>query len=586
MSESSPDVTSLGLGRSNLDKLETLRRAGINPYPYSYAVTHAPEEVRRDFASLAERGEVVRVASRVMAYRASGKKLVFLDIAATAEDLRQDRKLQVMVRKEESDETSWTVLENLGLGDWVGIEGSCFLTRTGEPSLLAKRLTLLCKALRPIPIPKVFDQPDGTLKEAYTLQDSDTLWRYPELDMLTRRKAEVLVARSQILGAVRKTLAKEYGCIELETPFLNPYFGGAEATPFTTHLKAFSQDVFLAISPEIELKRAVVGGLGSGGRLGRGVFFIARNFRNEGVDRTHNPEFTAVEVYIPFVDYDFMMEVTERLYARACEAVQGSLTCRFQQHVLDFGKPWPKLPMCQLVREESGIDVESWPAEAIREEMARRGLHLRHALDGLNAGQLAEARPELVALLRRTGLDRRYPNLDSLSPEELHARVLRHKLHQGLDLDQDWDFLVLGLFDVYCEPFLIQPCHVILHPAKSTVLCKESRGGALPNGRKVIERFESFAAGMELSNAYSELNDAIVQRRLVEEQAAARAAGKQDAMPHNEPFLRAIETGLPPCGGLGIGIDRMTMLLTDSSSIREVIAFPMVTPQEDREVGS
>jgi lysyl-tRNA synthetase class 2 len=186
----------------------------------------------------------------------------------------------------------------------------------------------------------------------------------------------------------------------------------------------------------------------------------------------------------------------------------------------------------------------------------------------------------LLALLGRVGLNRRYPDLESLAPEELGALVLRHKLHQGLNLDQEWDFLVLDLFDVYCEPFLIEPCHVVLHPAKSTILCKEFRGGTLPNGHKLIERFESFAAGMELSNAYSELNDAVLQRRLVEEQAEARVAGKQEAMPHNESFLRAIETGLPPCGGLGIGIDRMTMLLTNSASIREVIAFPMVTPQE------
>jgi lysyl-tRNA synthetase class 2 len=521
-----------------------------------------------------------------MGYRTSGRKLAFLDLAPTVEEIRQDRKLQVMVRRDETDDASWAVLENCGLGDWLGVEGSCFLTRAGEPSLLAKRLTMLCKSIRPIPLPKIFDQSDGSVKEFYTLQDGETLARFPELDMLTRRKAETLVARSRILGAIRAVLATEFGCIELETPFLNAFFGGAEATPFTTQLRAYSQEVFLAISPEIELKRALVGGLGSGGRLGRGVYFVARNFRNEGIDRTHNPEFTSVEVYIPFVDYDFMMGVTERVYARACEAVHGTLSCRFRDHDLHFGQAWPRLKMTELVRDASGIDVETLSAQQIRDEIVARQLHLRTPLDGLTPSQMADARPALVALLERSRLAWRYGDLARLAPDELAAIVLRHKLHRGLNVEQEWDFLVLDLFDVYCEHFLMGPCHVILHPAKSTVLCKESRGGLLPNGHALIERFESFGAGMELSNAYSELNDPIVQRRLVEEQAAARAAGKQDAMPHNELFLRAIETGLPPCGGLGIGVDRMTMILTDSATIRDVIAFPMVPAQDGPEAGA
>ncbi len=573
--EDSAEFTSSGLGRSNLEKLERLRREGIEPYPYSYPATHSPEEVRRDFTELLQTVQVVRVASRVFAHRTAGKKLAFLDLAPTVDDVRHDRKLQVMVRKEDIDETSWIVLQNCSLGDWMGVEGSCFLTGKGEPSVLAKRLTILCKSLRPIPVPKIFDRVDGTVGEVYTLQDIDTLGRYPELDMLTRRKASVLVARSKILGAVRKTLTEDFGCIELETPFLGPYFGGATATPFVTHLNALSQDVFLAISPEIELKRAVVGGLGSGGSLGRGVFFIARNFRNEGIDRTHNPEFTSVEVYIPFVDYTFMMQVTENLYTRACEAVHGQPTCRLRQTLLDFSKPWPRLPMLQLIRDASGFDLENWTVEVLRSELRRRGLHLQQPMDGLTDAKLIESRAQFLDLLRRTGIDRLYPDLEARAPGEIAALVLRHKLHQGVNLDQEWDFLVLDLFDIYCEPLLLEPCHVTLHPAKSTVLCKESRTGALPNGQRLIERFESFAAGMELSNAYSELNDAFVQRQLVEEQATAREAGDQDAMPHNEPFLRAIELGLPPCGGLGIGIDRMTMLLTDSSTIREVIAFPM-----------
>ena len=204
---------------------------------------------------------------------------------------------------------------------------------------------MLSKSVRPIPLPKIYENSDGERRDAYTVQDTDTMWRYPELDMIVRQKATTLAARSKVLNAVRHTLLEEYGCIELETPFLNIFFGGAEATPFITYIRALDQDVYLAISPEIELKRAVVGGIGSGGELGRGVFTIARNFRNEGIDHTHNPEFTSMEVYIPFVDFEYMMEVTERIFVTACTAVHNSTQCSYSGHVLDFGKPWPRLSM-------------------------------------------------------------------------------------------------------------------------------------------------------------------------------------------------------------------------------------------------
>jgi len=573
--ENSQDNLIQNLSQSNVDKQAHLRQAGINPYPYQFAVTHALDDVRQQFQHLVETEQPIAVASRVMSQRLAGKNLVFLDLASTAEHLRQEIKIQVMIRRDEVETKSWVVVENLTLGDWIGVQGKCLFTRAGEPTILASQITMLSKVVRPIPIPKIYGKGEGFIKEAHTIQDLDTLWRYPELDMLVRRKAEVLVAKSRVLNAVRRTLTDVFNCIEIETPYLNVFFGGAEATPFTTHVRALDQEVYLAISPEIELKRAVVGGLGTGGKLGNGVFAIARNFRNEGVDRTHNPEFTSMEVYIPYVDFNFMMEVTERVFAQACQDVHGSLSCSYNNQILDFSKAWPQIEMTKFVTEKSGIDVENWDIDRIRTEMKSRTLHLEHSVDGLKTNS-SESKQGLIQRLEQSDIARYYSNYAQLNVDELLALILRHKLHKGILLDQDWDYLVLDLFEIYCEPFLTEPCHIILHPAKSTVLCKQYRAGPLPNGFTLIERFESFIMGMELSNAYSELNDPFIQRQLIEEQARLREAGREDAMPFNEPFLRAIEMGLPPCGGLGIGIDRMVMLLTDSRSIRDVIAFPMV----------
>lgn len=559
---------------SAMAKLQRLRDDDIVPYPYKFDVSHAPDELRDNFQSLVDSGEIVMTASRVVAYRTAGNRLIFLDLAPTASQIRKNKQIQIMVQRASVDSSSWTVVENLSIGDWIGVAGQCVFTRAGEPTVKANSITMLSKVLRPVPMPKIFSS-DGGSKEVYTITDQDLLARMPELDMLTRHKVDILVARSKVLNAVRNTLVNEYGCIEIETPYLNPFFGGAEARPFSTHLNALDQEVFLAISPEIELKRAIVGGIGSGGGLGKGAFFIARNFRNEGVDRTHNPEFTSMEVYIPFVDYHFMMEVTERIFANACLAIHSSYQCQIGEHLLDFGKPWPRHEMTRLVYENSGIDVATWTVERIRAEIRQRGLDRHNTIDPATTGDSQAEYNNILSILERTKIAPLYGDLSIFTAPELAQLALRHKLHKGIDMSQDWDFFVLDLFDIYCEPLLKQPCHVILHPAKSTVLCKGYRGGVLPNGQGLIERFESFALGMELSNAYSELNDPVIQRRLVEEQAASRDAGKEDAMPHNESFLQSIEMGLPPCGGLGIGIDRMMMLLTGSRTIREVIAFPM-----------
>lgn len=569
---------SVGRGEGN-PNADQLRDAGIDPYPYAFERTHSIEELQRDFSDLLPAETRVAVASRVIAHRSAGKTLVFLDLAPTANAIRQGHKIQVMVRRDQLDSASLPVLDVLSTGDWIGVEGTCMRTDAGEPTIRAQRVAMLSKSLRSINFPK--NKKSGS-EARVGIQDPETRWRYPELDMLVGHKAEVLAARSRVLRSVREVLSDQYGCIEIETPYLNICFGGADARPFVTEVFALDcQQVFLAISPELELKRAVVGGLGSGGALGNGVFSIARNFRNEGIDRTHNPEFTVMEVYVPFVDYTFMMQMTEDLYRQACLAVNGSTQCTFRGRTLDFGQPWPRLPMVDLVKEKSGIDVGQCTVEQIREVIRDRGLD--------TGGEIARALspsasplepPDLLAILQRAAIARLYPELHGAPAAELRATAERHRLPIGVDLTLEWDFLVLELFDMFCEPLLWEPCHVTLHPAKSTVLCKRARGGPLPNGQELIERFESFGAGMELSNAYSELNDPVLQRALIVEQAAQRMAGKDDAMPHNERFIRSVEMGLPPCGGLGVGIDRMMMLLKDCHTIREVIAFPMTRDAE------
>ncbi len=562
------------LMETNIEKMKRLQDIGINPYPYECKLTHSLGQAVSFFDDLANNNTTIKVASRVMSIRTSGKNLIFFDLAATAHQIKNGIKMQIMVRRGDTNEESLNVVDHMGLGDWVGVEGLCFYTKAGERTILAKRIEMLSKSIRPIPLPKVFESHAGQWNDANKLEDVETMWRYPELDMLVRKKAQTLVDRDRILRSIRKTLSQEYGCIELDTPYLNMYFGGAEATPFVTYLKALGQDMFLAISPEIELKRAIVGGLGSGDELGKGIFSIARNFRNEGVDRTHNPEFTSMEVYIPFVDYNFMMAVTEKIFADACWTIHKSFQCVYDKKLMDFGSPWPKLSMTALVFDQSGINVEQLSLDEIRDQIQLRGLdqELSVNIDDTNE----DLRLRLIHMLTKLGISIFYPGLHGLDIDKVKAIFLRHKLHRPIEINQDWDFLVLDLFERYCEPFLIEPTHIILHPAKSTVLCKEDRKGPLPNGYKLIERFESYIYGMEVSNAYSELNDPLVQRMLVEEQASERDNGDEEAMPHNEAFLRAIEYGMPPCGGLGVGIDRLIMILTNSTSIRDVIPFPMI----------
>ncbi|GEM_PF-5742593 len=274
-----------------------------------------------------------------------------------------------------------------------------------------------------------------------------------------------------------------------------------------------------------------------------------------------------MEAYIPFVDYEAMMTLTEEIFSSCCAAIHGVTRCQYKGIELDFTPPWPRVRVVETVEDATGIAVSQVDGSAVGAIC-----HSRHLDEGCNPENMP--RGELIKKLLDVGIS--LVLTDDMSDDSLRDMIVRHRFHVPMDIDQEWDFLVLDLFERFVEPTLIQPCHVVLHPARSTVLCKKYRGGPLANGHELVERFESYVAGMEVSNAYSELNDLEIQRQLIEEQAAARTAGDEEAMPHNEFFICSIEYGMPPCGGLGIGIDRLVMLLTGAASIKEVIAFPLV----------
>ena len=335
----------------------------------------------------------------------------------------------------------------------------------------------------------------------------------------------------------------EWGVTEIETPLLSPYFGGASARPFVTRVNALDgQEMYLAVSPEPDLKRAIVGG------FEEGVYVITRNFRNEGIDASHNPEFIALEMYLPYMDYEDMMGFVERIVSRCCTALHGGPCCEYGRVQIEFSPPWPRVPVVDAVNDATGLRVQTVDGPALADFCKTRGLDEGFPIDEASAKELA-ARCERARLpaLQRLEKPRQGGNCGG---DQAAALPRGHRNPARVGRSRSCPF------ERYVEPGLIQPCHVMLHPARSTVLCKKWRRGPLPNGYELVERFESHICGMELSNAYSELNDPVLQRRLVEEQVESRARGDEEAMPHNELFLLRSNLACPPCGGLGIGLDR------------------------------
>jgi lysyl-tRNA synthetase, class II len=479
-----------------LQKRQHLEEKGILPYPYSFDRTHHAQELKEHYQTLEAGTETtnrVAVAGRVMASRNSG---LFLDLQD------ESGKIQAFCHKESLPQAGLELLKSVDIGDWVGVVGTIRRTPRGELSVRANDLTMLCKALRPLP------------EKYHGLTDTEQRYRRRYLDMIMNEETRhTLKTRSLIIRSLRQYL-DALAFLEVETPMLHGIAGGAAARPFVTRHNALDTDFFLRIAPELHLKRLVVGGF-------ERVYEINRCFRNEGIDTRHNPEFTSLEVYQALVDYQAMMALTEQLVCKAVQEIHGTYQVPFGEHTLDFTPPWRQVDMLEAVKAKTGIDFTRFL-------------------------EVASAKAQAKAI--GIGLD-----------------------EKGLS----WGKVVSTVFEETCEADLIQPTHVIHLPKDISPLAKVHRSNPL-----VAERFETYINGWEVANGFSELTDPLDQRERFQQQMAEKHAGDAEAHPMDEDFCQALEVGLPPTGGVGLGVDRLVMLLTNSPSIRDVIAFPTLKPQK------
>ena len=489
------------------EKLEELRRRGVEPFGYRYDVTHATAAARRLFEEGEARGEAeagpVRVAGRILSVRTHGK-ITFIDLA--------DREGRIQLFLRQNDVPEYDLIPLFDPGDWIGAEGPVFRTRASEVSVRVTSLEFLAKSLRPLPIGKEeIDEETGETRVHGGFADIEQRYRQRYADLAVHPHVrDVFIKRTRIVSAMRRFLDAR-GYIEVETPILQPLYGGAFARPFITHHNALDMPLYLRIADELYLKRLIVGGL-------ERVYEIGKDFRNEGIDRTHNPEFTMLEFYQAFADYEDMMRLVEEMFGEIVREVTGSNRVVFQGTEIDFSPPFQRMAFLDAIAERGGFD----PATASDAELRDR--------------------------LERLGV----------ADTEGMSRVKM--------LDE--------LFKELVERHITQPVFVIDHPRELSPLAKPKRGNPA-----LVERFELVAMGRELANAFSELNDPIDQRERFEAQAALRAAGDEEAQTYDEDYVRALEYGMPPTGGVGIGVDRLVMLLTDQPSIRDVILFPTMRPE-------
>lgn len=478
--------------KERVRKLGELRKLGIEAYPYSYDRKHSSAEVNHQYAKLkpdARTKDKAKVAGRIVGLRRIGK-LTFCHL------LDEFGKVQLMFREEKLGSKEYDRLKYLDIGDWLGAEGVVIKTKTGEVTVEAAKYLLLCKSLRPLP------------EKWHGLKDIELRYRQRYVDLVMNPEVrDVFVKRTQIINTIREVLnARKY--TEVETPVLQPVYGGAAARPFKSFLHDLKMNVYLRISNELYLKRLIVGGF-------ERVYEFAKDFRNESIDRTHNPEFSMIEMYQAYADFNDMMKLTEEIYASCAKKVCSGYKIEYQGQKINLKPPWPRMKMTEAIRKFADINVEKLDDRELKD------LRLTYNL-------------------------------------EIEGELTRGKIIQAL-------------FDELVEGKLIQPVFITHHPVESTPLCKPARDEA-----RYVERFEPFIIGMEMGNAYSELNDPLLQRKLLEEQSKELKKGVEQAHPMDEDFLRAIEIGMPPTGGLGLGIDRMVMLLANQASIRDVIFFPFM----------
>jgi len=480
------------------EKIEHLKQTGLNLYPNDFRASHTIGEIQATIQaapqSLTEQGPVFAIAGRMMAVNHFGK-------AAFVRVRDRSGQLQAYIRKDRVGEETFARFKQLDVGDFVGLRGTLFQTRTGEWTLLADALRLLAKAVRPLP------------EKFHGLKDPEKRYRQRYIDLVMNPEVrEIFVRRSRMIQEIRSFFL-ERGFLEVETPMMQPIPGGAEATPFKTHHNALGMDLYLRIAPELYLKRLVVGGF-------ERVFEINRNFRNEGVSTQHNPEFTMLEFYQAYAIYTDLMDLTEELMARVAEKITGSATVTYQGQAIEFSGQWRRLGLFDALVEIGGVD--------------RRLLQDRE--------RLLEFAAQRKVTVTKTG-----------------------KLGK----------VITKLFDVLVQPHLIQPTFITGYPTEVSPLSRRS-----DQTPELTERFELFIGGREIANGFSELNDPADQRERFLQQVREREAGDAEAHWMDDDYIEALEYGMPPTAGEGIGIDRLAMLLTDAPSIREVILFPHMKPRE------
>ena len=487
------------------EKLQQLRDLGVEPYPAEeFVVTSNSKEIKEKY----EEGKVVKLAGRLMSVRVMGK-------ASFAELQDSEGRIQIYVSRddisssEEGIEYNTIFKKLMDIGDFIGIEGYEFKTKVGEISIHVTKLTMLSKTLRPLPIVKTDDE--GHIFDAFT--DPELRYRMRYVDLVVNPQVkEIFIKRTKLFNAMRNFF-NERGYMEVETPVLQSIPGGAAARPFITHHNALDIPLYLRIANELYLKRLIVGGF-------EGVYEFSKNFRNEGMDRTHNPEFTAMEIYVAYKDYNWMMDFTERLLEHCAIAVNGTSEATFGEHKIDFKAPYKRVTMRQSIIDFTGFDI-----------------------DGKSEAELFEA-------AKGMGID------------------VNDTMGKGKLIDE--------IFGEKCEGNYIQPTFITDYPKEMSPLTKQHRDNA-----ELTERFELMVCGKEIANSYSELNDPIDQRERFEEQLKLSAKGDDEAGEFiDEDFLRALEFGMPPTGGLGIGMDRLIMFLTNNPSIQEVLFFPQMRPEK------
>ncbi|GAB4297059.1 MAG: lysine--tRNA ligase [Ignavibacteriaceae bacterium] len=485
------------------EELEELKKLGFETFAYSFDVNSNSADIKEKFNENDKRD--VSLAGRIMAIRRMGK-------ASFAHIQDDSGRIQIYLKKDEIG-AAYDAFKLMDIGDIIGVKGFVFKTKTGEISVHVNELKLLAKSLRPLPIAKEIIDEAGNKKIFDQFADKELRYRQRYVDLIVNPDVkDVFVKRSRIITSIRNYL-DNFGYLEVETPVLQPLYGGAAARPFITHHNALDIDLYLRIADELYLKRLIVGGL-------NGVYEISKDFRNEGMDKTHNPEFTMLELYVPYKDYNWMMEFVEKLFLHICTVVFGKTEFEYQGHKIDFNPPWKKISMIEAIEDKTGLNVLTSGIDELKKTAGKLGIETEHLFT------------------------------------------------RGAYIDE--------IFSEVIQPELIQPSFIIDYPLEISPLAKKHR-----SKEGVVERFEAYAAARELANAFSELNDPIDQRNRFIEQKKMREAGDAEAHQVDEDFIRALEYGMPPTAGLGIGIDRLVMLLTNQSSIRDVILFPQMKPESD-----